>query len=114
MEYVQVAETPAGQRYTVVTAPPGSALDAGGRFGTGGVIGAIVAVGMVVARSARRGWRIAVTPCDGQGHPTGSTHRERVADQQAAEVRSAAVVLAIRSGHWPEPPPVPTGDNGTY
>ena len=57
VEHVQVAETPAGQRYTVVTAPPGSALDAGGRFGTGGVIGALVAVGMVVARSARRGWR---------------------------------------------------------
>ncbi|HEV2068924.1 MAG TPA: hypothetical protein VGR26_03930 [Acidimicrobiales bacterium] len=56
VEYVQIAETPAGQRYTVVTAPPGSALDAGGRFGTGGVIGALVAVGMVVARSARRGW----------------------------------------------------------
>ena len=70
----EVAETPAGQRYTVVTAPPGSALDAGGRFGTGGVVAGLVAVGMVVARSARRGGRIAVTPCDGQGRPTGSTH----------------------------------------
>ena len=109
MEYVQIAETPAGQRYTVVTAPPGSALDAGGRFGTGGVIGALVAIGMVVARSARRGWRIAVTPCDGQGHPTGSTHSERVAEQQAAEVRSAAVVLAIRSGQGPAPPLPPGG-----
>ena len=109
MEYVQVAETPAGQRYTVVTAPPGSALDAGGRFGTGGVVGALVAVGMVVARGARRGWRIAVTPCDRQDRPTGRAHRERVADQEAAEARSTAVVLAIRSGQWPERPPAPAG-----
>lgn len=109
MEYVQVAENPDGQRYTVVTAPPGSVLDAGGRFGAGGVVGALVALGMVVARAARRGWRIAVTPCDRQDRPTGPAHRERVADQEAAEARSAAVVLAIRSGQWPEPPPAPTG-----
>lgn len=102
MERVQVAETPAGERYTVVTAPPGSALDAGERFGTGGVVGGLVAIGMVIARSARSGWRIAVTPSDGQGRPTGATHRERVADQDAAEARSAAIVLAVRSGRWPK------------
>ena len=55
MEYVQIADTPGGQRYTVVTAPPGSALDAGGRFGTGGVIGALVPVGMDVARFRTEG-----------------------------------------------------------
>ena len=49
VEYVQVVKTPDGRRYTVVTAPPGSALDAGGRFGTGGVVGGLVAVGMVLA-----------------------------------------------------------------
>jgi hypothetical protein len=102
MEYVQVAETPAGERYTVVTAPPGSALEAGGRFGTGGVVGGLVAIGMVIGRFARRGWRIAMTPSDGQGRPTGATHRERVVDQDAAQARSAAIVLAVRSGHWPE------------
>ena len=50
----------------------------------------------------------AVTPCDRQDRPTGPAHRERVADQEAAEARSAAVVLAIQSGQWPEPPPAPT------
>ncbi|HVM35592.1 MAG TPA: hypothetical protein VM784_09625 [Actinomycetota bacterium] len=107
MEHIEVAEAPAGQQYTVVTAPRGSALDAGGRFGTGGIAGGLVAVGMVVARSARKGWRIAVTPCDGQGRPTGRSYMERLADQKAAEARSAAVALAIRSGRWPEPQPAP-------
>jgi hypothetical protein len=104
VDFVQTAETPDGQRYMVVTAPPGSALDASGGPPAGGIVGAVAALVMVFIRSGRRGWRIAVNPCDSRGRPTGTTHRERVADRAAAEARATAVTLAIRDGRWPERP----------
>ena len=80
MEYVRTAETPAGDRYMVVTAPPGFALDAGTGQTRGGLLGALLTVLTVVTRSMRRGWRVAATPQDQQGRPTGGTHRERLAN----------------------------------
>lgn len=56
------AETPAGDRYMVATAPPGSAPDAGTGQTRGGLLGALLTVLTVVTRSMRRGWRVAVTP----------------------------------------------------
>ena len=103
MEYVQLAENPAGERFTVVVAPPGSALDAGGQFPAGGALGGVIAIIRMLVRSSRRGWRVAVTPCDIQGRATGASHRERVPDEEAATTRSRAIVGAIRTGHWPGP-----------
>lgn len=102
MEYVELAETPTGERFTVVVAPPGSALDAGGQFPAGGALGGLLAILRMLFRSSREDWRVAVTPCDVHGRVTGAAHRERVADQEAATTRSQAIVAAIRSGHWPE------------
>jgi hypothetical protein len=109
VEYVQVAETPTGQRYTVVTAPPGSGLDAGGRS----------APAESSERLLRSGWASPEPHGEVGGSPSrlamGRTGRpgrpieNESANQEAAEARSAAVVLAIRSGRWPEPPPAPTG-----
>lgn len=101
MEYVQVSETPAGERFSVVVAPPGSTLDAGGRVPAGGALGGLIAIVGVILRSTRRGWRVAVTPCDIPGRATGATHHERVADREAATTRSQAIVGAIRTGQWP-------------
>jgi hypothetical protein len=84
----------------VVAAPPGSALDAGGEL-RGGVIGGLLGILPVIFRSGRRGWRIAVTPCDGQGRPKGRAHRERVSDQGAAESRAEVILADIRHGRWP-------------
>lgn len=103
MGYVQTVDAPGGERYMVVAAPPRSALDAGGKTPAGGLIGALVALLGVVIRSGRKGWRIAVTPCDRQGRSTGATHREQLADRGAAEARVGAILGAIRDGHWPEP-----------
>jgi hypothetical protein len=44
MEYVQLAETPNGERFSVVIAPPGSVLDAGGVSPAGGALGGLIAV----------------------------------------------------------------------
>lgn len=101
MEYVQLAETPTGERFTVVVAPPGSALDAGDRIPAGGALGGLIAIVLVIFRSSRRGWRVAVTPCDIHGRATGAAHRERVADREAATARSQDIVGAIRTGDWP-------------
>lgn len=103
VDYVQIAETPAGERLSIVVAPPGSALGAGGRRTPGGAFGGLIAVVDVLLRSGRRGWRVAVTPCDIHGRATGGAHRGRVADQESAIARSQAIVGAIRRGHWPAP-----------
>lgn len=109
MKYIQAAHTPAGDRYMVVAAPPGSALDAGvGRTG-GGLLGGFVALVIVLVRSGRRDWRIAVTPSDEKGRPKGATYRQRVPDQLVAEARSDAIIRAIRDGRWPEPPDARNG-----
>jgi hypothetical protein len=100
MEYVQLAETPGGERFSVVVAPPGSALDAGGQFPAGGALGSMIAVVRMIFRSSRRGWRVAVTPCDIHGRATGAAHRERVADEEAATTRAQAIVGAIRTGQF--------------
>lgn len=97
-----MVENPAGERFSVVVAPPGSALDAGGRFPIGGAVGGLTAIVCVIFRSGRRGWRVAVTPCDNHGRATGAGVRERVADQESATARSQAIVGAIRTGHWPD------------
>ena len=102
MRHIRTAETPAGQRYTVVAAPPGSALDAGSGDTRGGPLGALLAVAVVVSRSLRRGWRLAVTPCDERGRPTGAVHRERVADERDAEARAEEIVGKIGAGKWPD------------
>ncbi len=102
MKYVQVPETPEGQRYVVVAAPPRSLLDAGAGSPRGGLVGGVMAMTTALLRAGRRQWRIAVTPCDARGRPTGPTHRERVADQAAAEARAEALVTAIVTGDWPQ------------
>lgn len=102
MENVRWAETPTGDHYTVIAAPPGSALDAGNGRALGGLLGALTAVVVVATRSLRRGWRIAVTPCDQRGRPTGTTYRERVPDEHAADTRTQHIVDMIRRGQWPE------------
>lgn len=103
MEYVQLAETPGGERFSVVVAPPGSALDAGGQFPAGGALGSMIAVIRMIFRSSRRGWRVGVTRCDIHGRATGAAHRERVADEEAAMTRWQAILGAIRTGQWPGP-----------
>jgi hypothetical protein len=103
MEYVQLVETPSGERFSVVVAPPGSILDAGGQFPAGGALGGLIAVVRVIFRSSCRGWRVAVTPCDIHGRATGPGHREHVADQEAAAARSQAIADGIRTGDWPGP-----------
>lgn len=60
VEYVQMAEAPAGERFRVIVAPPGSALDAGGPTLSGGAIGSLMSIVCIVA--AIRG-----------GHWTGSS-----------------------------------------
>jgi len=104
VKHVQACVSPTGEQYRVVAAPPGSALDAGNGRSGGGALGVVVALITVAVRSGRRGWRIAVTPCDEKGRPVGATYRERVADQGAAEARAEAISAAIRDGRWPEPP----------
>ena len=100
VKYVQIAETPRGQRYTIVAAPPGSALDTGRGLPAGGAIGALISLVIVAVRSGRRGWRVAVTPCDERGRLTGATHRERVSDEASAEARTEAIAVAIGRGDW--------------
>ena len=102
MKYVQVPETPDGQRYVVVAAPPGSLLDAGAGTPRGGVVGGLLAVTTALLRAGRRQWRITVQPCDARGRPVGRPHCERVSDQAAAEARAEALVTAIVAGLWPE------------
>lgn len=104
LKHIRTAEAPTGQRYTVVAVPPGSALDAGTGRTRGGVLGVVLAVVAVLARSMRQGWRIAVTPRDERGRPSGATYRERVADEQGAEAQAQNIVGRIRSGQWPEEP----------
>jgi hypothetical protein len=101
MEYVQLAETPAGERFTVVVAPPDSALDAGGHFPAGGAPGGLIATVRMLVRSSRKGWRVAVNPWGIEGRATGASHRERVPDEEAATTSSQAIVGAISTGHWP-------------
>lgn len=106
-----MAETPAGERFSVIVAPPGSALDAGSRTLLGGAVGGLIGSVGVIFRSSRRDWRVAVTRCDVHGRATGATHRERVADQESATVdrrpsspRSEAVTGPVhpgRSAHRP-------------
>jgi hypothetical protein len=90
-----------GKRFSVIVAPPGSAVDARSRTLLGGAIRGLIGLVGVIFRSGRRGWRVAVTPCDFHGLATGAVHRERVADQESATARSQAIVAAIRGGHWP-------------
>ncbi len=106
--HVQAAETPTGQRYMVVAAPPGSLLDAGAGSTRGGPTGGVVGVVIALFRAARPGWRIAVNACDQHGRSTGPAHRERVPDEAAAERRTTALIAAIREGRWPEPPSTAT------
>lgn len=112
MKHVQTAVSPAGQQYMVVAAPPGSALDSGGPFPAGAVLGGLVALVSVGFRAGRRGWRISVTPCDRQGRPTSAIYRERVTDQGAAEARTEVIILAISDGRWPDTPGEPSHPGG--
>jgi hypothetical protein len=96
----------------VVAAPPGSVLDGGRGATRGGLVGAVLAVGILMTRSMRRGWRIAVTRCDDRGRTKGATHRERVADEMAAEARMQAILDAVRGGAWPDRSNTETDQSG--
>lgn len=98
MDYLRTAESPEGVRYLVVMAPPGSALDAGGSAGGGPP--PLAALALVLFRSMRRGWRIAVARCDVNGRMTGPVHRERVAGEHEAVARTASILARIRAGDW--------------
>lgn len=100
----QTVEDPAGRAYLLVAAPPGSALDAGTGEARGGPLWALIGGIAVLARALRSGWRIAITPCDPRGRPIGATRRERVVDEQAAELRVSAIAGDRRLGPAPAVP----------
>ena len=90
MDYIQTVKGVNDQTFTIVIAPPGSALDselARDRLFVHSLLALI--------RSGRRGWRIAVSVDDRDPF-----YRERVTDQLAAERRAAQIAAGIRSETW--------------
>jgi hypothetical protein len=106
--------TPDGRCFTIFLGAPGSLLDSGSEALPGGgwlgVIELLVHVGHIVGRSARKGWRLDVEPLGMDGHLGGALYRERVADEEAAEKRSADLAALIETGEWDpasfQPPPM--------
>jgi hypothetical protein len=101
---VRTVTAPDGRRFAIFLGAPGSLLDAGLDQPSGGQLG------LVVGRASRRGWRLDVEPLSPDWHLGAALHRERVADEEQAEKRSAELAAFINSGAWdPEtrraPPP---------
>ena len=92
--YIQHVDTPTGERYELVMAPPFSLLDSDPGRPVPAPVALVIGIRALV-RASRRGWRIAVRSMTG-----GPVHRERVADQVAAERRIAEIASLMRAGAW--------------
>jgi hypothetical protein len=101
VDYFHTVTAPDGRKYTVVVGPPGSGLDSDDFPGNGGGLLTMI-IGFV--RGLRAGWRIGVFRAEGSGMARLALHRERVADQSAAEARAVAIVESIRAGTWTADP----------
>lgn len=101
MDHLQFATSPDHRRYMVAIGPGPVMLHAGNPAGGG--LG--LAFGALWARllARRRAWHVEVSALDADNRPTGTSHREDLADRLQAEARMAEIVQAITNDSWSPP-----------
>jgi hypothetical protein len=101
---VRTVSAPDGRCFAIFLGAPGSLLDAGSDqlhfVGWAGMIELLVHAVHAFGRASGRDWRLDVEPLSVGGHLGDALYRERFADEEAAEKRSAELAGFIKSGAW--------------